>query len=403
MKQPTGLHKQTGNVWLVLLVLVLGGAAAWIVLTTAPVPERVKPVVQARLVEVQRPGAGGRPTWTAGGQVSAAERILLQAQVSGRVVSVASEALPGATLKAGARLLTIEPRDYELALQRYEAARIQAQADLDLELGQSALAADEYQLAQRELTGADRALVLREPQLASARAKLLSARAETDQARLNLARTRVTMPFNGQILSRNVAVGSQVSSSVELFELVNTDEFWIEVKVPRNFLAWLDVDAPIRLYHPSWGKQSREARILNLLADVDERDRQARLMVAVSDPLSLKDPEQPVLMLNDFVSVELQGKAIPNSVTVPLQQLNDDGSLWVVNNNQMVRRTPEVLYRGRTRAWIGAGLQPDDQLLVNRLDSVTEGLPVRLANWADAGAAVEAADGTSSREPEVTP
>ncbi|MDO6804470.1 HlyD family efflux transporter periplasmic adaptor subunit, partial [Wenyingzhuangia sp. 1_MG-2023] len=161
------------------------------------------------------------------------------------------------------------------------------------------------------------ALVLREPQLASARAKLLSARAETDQARLNLARTRVTMPFNGQILSRNVAVGSQVSSSVELFELVNTDEFWIEVKVPRNFLAWLDVNAPIRLYHPSWGKQSREARILNLLADVDERDRQARLMVAVSDPLSLKDPDQPVLMLNDFVSVELQGKAIPNRVTVP--------------------------------------------------------------------------------------
>jgi hypothetical protein len=64
MKQQTGMTKQAGKVWLVLLVLILGGAAAWVVLKTAPVPTRVKPDVQARLVEVQPPGSGDvRPVW----------------------------------------------------------------------------------------------------------------------------------------------------------------------------------------------------------------------------------------------------------------------------------------------------------------------------------------------------
>ena len=385
MKQQTGMTKQAGKVWLVLLVLILGGAAAWVVLKTAPVPTRVKPDVQARLVEVQPPGSGDvRPVWQAGGQVMAAEQVSLQAQVSGRVVAVAAEAVPGATLKAGAALLTIEPRDYDLILQQREAALVQAQASLDIEQGASALAADEYQLAARQLAASDRALVLREPQIASAKAALLNARAAVNQARLNLSRTRVTMPFNGQIQSRGVATGSQVGNSATLFELVNTDEFWVEVKVPRGFLPWLDPEAPVLLHHPGWGGQTREARILNLLPGVDSNDRQARLMVAVRDPLSLNHPAEPVLLLNDFVSVELQGKPIRNSVTVPLQQMNDDGSLWVVNNNKMILRKPEVLYQGRTLAWVGSGLQPGDQLLVNRLDSVTAGMPVRLATRASA-------------------
>ncbi len=78
------------------------------------------------------------------------------------------------------------------------------------------------------------------------------------------------------------------------------------------------------------------------------------------------------------------------AVTIDVRHLNDDDTLWVVNADKLYKRKVNVLYRGREQAWLSAagdkskdgksGLQPGDQLLLSRIDSATEGMPVRIQN-----------------------
>lgn len=368
-----------------LLVLAAGIGIAFYVIKSAPKPQRVKPEVKARLVEVEQIGAEQRlPGWVAGGEVVALDQVKLVAEVAGPVISVNGDAYPGAFLKKGTELARVDPESFEFVVAQRKASLMQAEAALELEQGQSALAAEEFELSGSQLEGEERALVLRKPQLKSAEAAVASARAALAMARSDLASTRVRMPFDGQVISRSVAVGTRVGTSTQLFEVMGTDSFQIEVKVPRSFITWLDTDSVARVTHPSWGGDSREARILDVIASVDSQDRQTRISLEIEQPLVSNNGLPPVYA-NDFVTVELLGKAIPDSVAIPLRQLElvtsekgESWQVWVVAGNELQRRALEVVYRGREFAWIRAGFESGDRLLLSRVDGATNGLPVRV-------------------------
>ncbi len=357
-----------------LIILLLGIGSAYFIVTSAPRPARVPPEVKARLVDVeplQQEMSG--PYWQTGGLVSAVDSVSLTAQVSGRIAWVNPDASPGSVLKKGTVLARIEQADYRLLVQQAEAALVQAESELAIEQGQGDLAQEEYSLAASELSRADRELVLRVPQQQAAQAAVQSAAASLEQAKLNLARTEIRMPFDGRISSRAVSVGTYASSGTTLFDVVGTSRVWIEVKVPRHFLAWLNTDAMAELSLPSWDGKTRDARILNTLPDVDDGDRMARVLLELEQPLAAG---QPSVLVNDYLDVRLPGRAV-QAVVVASRLLNDDGSLWVVNNNQLHRRQPQVIFRGREKIWLGSGLESGDQLLKNRIDSATPGMAVR--------------------------
>ena len=388
MSQETSIHSNPSDTrkpfsWLgaitIVLLLAAGAGIAFWILTSAPRPERVTPEVKPRLVETRAiQASAARPMWQAGGQVEAVERVALKPRVTGYVSRVNQQAVPGALLSKGEALAQLDEADFKLAVAQQQAAVDQAQADVAIRQGDVAVAREEYALVSANLPEADRALVLKQPQLEKAKATLASQKAALKSARLDLARTTITMPFDGQVLSRSVSRGSQVSTSTELFQLVDTQRFWVRVKVPSSFLSWLDQAAPVAISHPAWGNQTRTGVVVSSLPGVAESDRQAQVLVAVDDPLDLANTGQPKLLLNDFVTVQLQGRALPNTFTVPLEQLEDDDSIWVVHDAQLTRRELDVVYRGRTLAWISGGFETGDELLANRLDGVVEGQPVRV-------------------------
>lgn len=357
-----------------LIILLLGMAGAYFIVSSAPRPARVPPEVKARLVDVQplQQEMSG-PYWQTGGLVSAVDNVSLTAQVSGRIDWVNPDASPGSVLKKGTVLARIEQADYRLQVQQANAALVQAESELAIEKGQGDLAREEYSLAASELSRTDRELVLRVPQQEAAQAAVQSAAASLEQAQLSLARTEIRMPFDGRISSRAVSVGTYASSGSALFDVVGTGRVWIEVKVPRHFLGWLNTDAPAELSLPSWNGKTRDARILNTLPDVDDADRMARVLLELEQPLAAG---QPPVLVNDYLDVRLPGRAV-QAVVVASRLLNDDGSLWVVNNNQLARRQPQVIFRGREKTWLGSGLESGDQLLKNRIDSATPGMAVR--------------------------
>lgn len=361
---------------LVVVVLAIGVVGFNYITASAPKPQRVKPQPVARLVEATPVTmASSRPYWLSGGEVRAAEQVALAAQVNARVVRLAAQAVPGARLAKGTLLAQLEKADFEFALQQQQAALAQAEAQLQIELGQAALAQEEYAIAAQQLSEQERALVLRQPQLASARAAVATARANVQQAQLNLARTEVRMPFDGQILARHISTGSQVGSSTPLFDVLRTDHFWVEVKVPRTFLPLLDTSASALVTPAGTDPQPpREASILNVLPGVSDSDRQAVVMLQINNPLG---GDVPVLA-GDYVSVQLPGRLFEQAVVIDSRYLQDDGTVWVVHQNQLQRRQPEVLFRGREQVWLGKGFSPEDRILSSRVDAAVAGMSVRL-------------------------
>ena len=286
-------------------------------------------------------------------------------------------------------MLRIDEADYQLSLRKQQAAVSEAQAALQEELGQQAVAKREYELLDRKLADADKALVLRQPQLASARATLESARADRDQADLDLARTRVTAPFDGMVLSRNVDLGTRVTTSTALLTLINVDTFWVEVSVPVADLARIaiptedgDTGAQVELQQTGWdAAQKRHGRVLRLIPELDSASRTARLLIEVDDPLALRDENAglPPIMVNDYLRVRIAGESIPDVVTLPRKLLRDGDTVWVMSaDNTLEIRPVEVIHKAGEHVLIKAGIDRDDRIITVDLSTPVAGTPLRL-------------------------
>lgn len=387
-KQPSAFSKLPNSV-IILLILLTAFAIAYAVIKTAPKPERKEAITKERLVEVaELQRIDSRPTWFAGGEVKASQQVSLSSEVNGRIISLHSQAVPGAFLPKGAKLAQLDPQDFQLALTQAQAAVTQAQADLDIELGQGRSAALDYKnslssrnqsrASSRSSSDQDKALMLREPQKKAKQAALARAQAELDQVKLNLKRTAVTMPFDGQILSRQVSMGSQVSNSSPLFEIASSEEYWLEVKISKQLLGFLDQDAAVMVGQKNWplvnGQSSwHKAELLYVLPQVDVSDRQAKLLIAIKKPLTLI----PSILIGDYLDVRLSAKEFINSYKISSQYVVDEDFVWVVNANKLYKRRLNILFKGREYVWADSGFENGDRLLISKLGTITEGTPVR--------------------------
>jgi RND family efflux transporter MFP subunit len=375
--------KRLPNSLIIVLILALAILIAFAIIKTAPKPERTITLVKERLVEViELVRSESRPNWSAGGEVSASQQVDLSSRVSGRVVEVDASAIPGAYLPKGTQLAKLDPIDFQLQLIQKEAAVIQAQAELDIESGQGRVALQDYNRSKNSRAPSnprDKALMLRAPQQKSKQAALLRAKADFDSAQLNLERTQIKMPFNGQIMSRSVSIGSQVNTNTVLYTIANSEQYWLEVKVAKAFLAFLDLQQDALIGQSNWPLQEgksvwHKAKILHVLPEVDIADRQAKLLIAIENPLVL----QPSILIGDYVDVRLFAKTLPNSYKISSQYLIGD-SVWVVNEQKLYKRTLDILFKGREFVWVDSGFEEGDALLTSKLGTVTEGTPVRFS------------------------
>ncbi|MGM0621522.1 MAG: efflux RND transporter periplasmic adaptor subunit, partial [Bacteroidota bacterium] len=224
-----------------LLILLAGAVVVFVIFRTEPTAQRGGATKEtAMLVDVIEVERGNyRPTIISTGSVMPSKDIVLSPRVSGEVMEISPNFTPGGYVKKGEALLRIDPADYQNILQLRESDLLQAEADLNIEMGRQNVAQKDYQLLAEELAGEDTSLVLREPQLNAAKSRVKAARASVEQARLDLQRTTIRAPFDAHILNRDVNIGSQVSPGQNLGRLVGMDIYWVEATLPMANLRWL--------------------------------------------------------------------------------------------------------------------------------------------------------------------
>ncbi|WP_316978839.1 efflux RND transporter periplasmic adaptor subunit [Shumkonia mesophila] len=378
------------KVALPIALLVGGGGLAVGLMETGPKAARQAPTREAKLVEVT-PVRVDRATVTvhAMGTVTADRQVDLRPQVGGRVSWVSDEFMPGGILGAGDPLLKIDPKDFELVVRQKAAALATAESDLKIEQGQQSIAKREYELLGETIKPEDRELVLRQPQLATVQAAVDTAKSTLEQARLDLARTHVTAPFNAIVQSRDVNLGTQVSTTTSLTTLVGTDAYMVEVAVPVDQLKWLRVPqrngeagSIVRVFNEAaWGAEAyRSGRITRLASQLESEGRMAQLLVAVDDPLALKDENagKPVLLIGAYVRTEIEGIEVGPVAIVERNLLRDGNNVWLLASDDTLEIRPvSPLFRGRDTVLIDKGLATGERIVATALAAPVHGMALR--------------------------
>jgi len=368
---------------LILVILVASVATSRYLMSSAPVAERKPPQRVARLVaatELQRESE--RVQVTAYGAVEAAQRSTLAARVSGEVIALSPEFVPGNRVSQGTVLLRLDTADYELAVSEAEAALATAQANLAQEQGNQAVARADAEILDMDVSDEERRLMLREPQLRSARASVQSAQAALRRARLNLDRTMIRAPFDGVVLSRDVSLGSQLAAnSGSIGELVAATPYWLTLRVPIDTLRWIEwpdaqgqggsrvevVDAGDPR-SPVW-----EGRVIQLLDSLEAEGRRAGVLVEITQPFAGERP----LLLDTYAKATIYGRELLGAVRLDNTWIHD-GGVWMVVDGRLQMQTIDVSFRTSDHSLVTEGLADGDRIVTSLPSGFVDGMSVRI-------------------------
>lgn len=374
-----------------VVILLFGAGITWWIFSTEPTAKSEGATRKtAMLVEVAEVESGDFiPMIAATGTVQPVEDVMLSPQVAGQIISRTPEFTPGGFVKKGAILLQIDPSDYRNTLELRRSDLLQAQTNLEMEMGRQEVAQQDLQLIGIDtLSANERDLVLRQPQLEAVRATIQAARAAVEQAELNLARTTIRAPFDAHILTQNVTVGSMVGPGDELGRLVGSKNYWVILTVPVSQLQWLEFPrgddergsvAKIR-NAGAWPEEVyREGYLDKQVGALDAQTRLARVLVRVPDPLArnAQEEEKPELMIGTFVEAELEGKEIKNVVRIHRDFVRNNQTVWVMENGKLSIREVKIVLSDAEYAYISEGLNDKEQVVTTNLSTVAEGLDLR--------------------------
>ncbi|MEZ6014869.1 MAG: efflux RND transporter periplasmic adaptor subunit [Planctomycetota bacterium] len=373
---------------LVLAILAGGFIGSRKIATLKSKPRPSANVTYAPLVRaVEVKGGTHRVVVRGNGTLAARTRVGLVPQVMGEVVAIHPALRAGGLFRAGEVLFAIEPRDYELNVAKAEADVATAETVV-----QDIAARAESALAEWRALHADRPpppLVALEPQVAEAKARRAAAVAALDSAKLSLERTRVVARFDGRVVSASIDVGQVVSVGARVGEVYALDVLEVAVPMTLDDLRWISIEGEARAGLPT--DVSLEVRIDD--RDVTFKGRVARLeaelardtrLAKVVVELDIADapPELSLRLVPGlFVQAAFAGQTLEDIGVIPRAALREGGAVWVVAEDALVFRYPEVLL-SEDDSLVIRGLPDGARVVTSDLDVVTNGMHVRLATEA---------------------
>lgn len=309
------------------------------------------------------------------GRVESAQRVEIRPRVGGHIEAMLFT--EGDLVRAGQPLFRIDPRPFDVALQR-------ARADLQLAQAKEALARSEAERAQR--LAKEQAISAEEVERrvaahAEAVARSAAAQAQVQSAALDREFATITAPVTGRIGRAVVSAGNYVAagSPQALATLTSVAPLHVYFEVGDPALV---SEVAGRGRSSKWQAQILDAQAGALLATapVDFVDNE---MAGQTGTLRLRARiDKPVdgLLPGQFVRVQLAGTARP-SILVPEKAIaSDQGQPFVL----VVNAQQEVEYRsvklgaaqGEQRV-VTSGLASGERVIVSGLMKIRPGMKVQ--------------------------
>jgi RND family efflux transporter MFP subunit len=277
----------------------------------------------------------------------------------------------GGRVTAGQLLATIETPEVDQQLRQAEAAQLQAEANLDL----ARTTAERYLnllksdgVSQQEVDQNESAYKARQADLNAAAANV---------ARLKDMQSfqQITAPFAGIITARDVDIGALISSgnAKELFRLAQIDVLRVYVNVPETYAGEIRVGMPADLHIAEFPNRTFPGKVAHTSGAIDTASRTLLVEVQVPNP-------KGELLPGSYAEVDFHLNAGNPPLMVPSNTLvfRSSGPQVVVVDNAGKAHLRNVTI-GRdlgTSLEILSGLGPNDSIIVNPPDSISEGAAV---------------------------
>ncbi|HAR66734.1 MAG TPA: hypothetical protein DCR55_11040 [Lentisphaeria bacterium] len=362
------------------------------------------------------------------GTIQARTRLMLRPQVSGEVLTVHPNLLPGRRVDKGDLLLTIDEQDFRLQLKQTEAEKMRVVAEIArlqreiestealLAVRKRGLALSEGELArqnslltsanvgtqaaveratqaviadQERIVGHEGTLAALPRQINVLKAQLATFEVAAETFRLQISRCTVLAPFSARVVSEQVEPGDVVSPTAMIAELVDDRVREITVALDfadaRRWLHFSDSDGPGALPRPV----STRARIrwvdaqadqwqsgaVERIASFDPRDRQIGLIIV------LEQDDAPELVEGMFCEVRIPGKIAEGVVRLPRIAVTEDSHVYVLDGageTRDLRRVAVSVVRDQGELLLVSGLATGDVVVINRMTAPAPGVHVQI-------------------------
>jgi len=360
-------------------VIVIGAlGAAFALSKLKPPPQKESENELALLIDVQTLESG-RYNFTieSQGTVRPLTETILSAEVSGSIISVSPKFIAGGVFAAGEELMRIDQTNYVGAVEQAQALLNQRQIEYD---GAKTLRTQGYR-AEAEFAAAEAAL-------ATANANLIRAKRDFD-------RTRIRLPYEGMVRSRNANLGQFVNPGQELGVVFATDIAEVRLPLTDRDLAFVDLpDATeitasgisgngptVTLTATQRGRSSSwTAKIVRSEGVVDERARVTYAVARISDPYRLhgsSDDLKP-LPMGTFVSAQIEGATVDAAVRLPRSALRRNNEVVFVDEDNRLRIRPvQVIRADSTYVYVAGDDLAGERISRSVIESPVNGAEVR--------------------------
>jgi len=315
------------------------------------------------------------------GTVEARTQVRLVPEVSGKVVAINPVLYDGGRFAKDDVLVTVDDQDYALALERAESGIAQAELQLDMELAEANVARREREdWAKRNPGRKIPALAVREQQVRMAKTGLKASEIDYARAELNLQRTRLSMPFDGRILDRQVDLGEFVTAGQPIATVYATSVMQIPMALEDFKLGLLDLDGDESVavtVSTQFAGQSQQwlGRVVGTRGMVDRNTRLATVLVEVEQGAL---PLTQQLLPGMFVNVDIHGRVLESVYSIPRNSVRNEDTVWVVNEGKLSIRSVTVAHQDKHYAYISQGLDEGDVVVTSLLGSVVPQMSVRV-------------------------
>jgi len=196
-----------------------------------------------------------------------------------------------------------------------------------------------------------------------------------EYANLQLAKMKVTAPFKGVITNLPaVTNGTQVSTGVEAFSLMDYSTMTIEVNLPEKYINDVAIDQAVRIMNYTLPNDTLTGNVKELSPAISTETRTFKGIVQVTNPeLKLRPgmfaKADIVIARKDSVIV------IPKDIIISGQR---GKSVFIVDNGTADEKRITIGYENQNEAEITSGLKMNDRLVIKGFETLKNRSKVKI-------------------------
>jgi RND family efflux transporter MFP subunit len=417
--------RSKGNLKLVVLILLLGAAGAFIASCGGPKAnvrtEEAAANTQPVAIDVTTAAAIKRDLprfFEATGSLAGDQQTDVAPQTSGKVVAVGVDI--GSQVRRGQMLIRLDDAELKLRVdqaaaqvEQAKAAVRQAEEKIGLRPGQAfdpnrvaevAAARVTLELAEKNLVRAEKLIEsgdvsrsfydeqrARRDQLKEqyevalaqarqnfagvdvARTNVANAQAQLALARKNLSYAVIPAPIDGYVAERTADLGEYVSPQQKVVTIVRTNPLRIRIDIPEQAIPEVRVGQSVSITTSAWPDRNFSGRVARIAPSVSATSRTLTVEAEIENSGGALKPGQ-------FATVRILQERAEPAVLVPARAVATESGVsrvYVIKNGHAEQRLVQTGQTEGDLIEIRTGLAADEQVATSNLEQLSDGIAVK--------------------------